>query len=42
MKIAFVLDAFSIGGIETVANNYINLLNKVGHIFMFTYYMKVK
>ena len=29
MKIAFVLDAFSIGGIETVANNYINLLNKV-------------
>ena len=31
MKIAFVLDAFSMGGIETVAANYIKLLNKIGY-----------
>ena len=31
MKIAFILDVFSIGGIETVAKNYITLLNKQGH-----------
>ena len=31
MRIAFVLDAFSMGGIETVASNYINLLYSAGH-----------
>ena len=32
MNIAIVLDNFSIGGIETVAKNYINLLHERGHI----------
>lgn len=31
MKLAFVLDAFSMGGIETVACSYVDLLNKAGH-----------